>query len=296
MSLRGRYVGVAWVVLIEFGAALLLGIGAAEAEPRKSPFRTAQIVSPSTPEPPLADQPLPPPPPASAPRPDDPPTPVVSIQVRAPADGAAGQEIEYRILVANHSRAPAHHVLVRNPLPAHAKFVRATPKPDEERGELLWQLGTLDGCANREIVLVLAPTGGGDVDNCARVQFEHGQCVTTRISGPQLAVRIDGPREAKLGQPIMFRITVTNTGTAGVSRVNLVTKFQEGWQIEGKAFEKGAASELSRSWDTLGPGQSETLTVEATPREEGRLCFSAEATAAGGLSSRPARHCVNVAR
>src|SRR5262245_1220964 len=92
MSLRGRYVGVAWIVLIQFGAALLLGIGAAEAEPRKSPFRTAQIVSPSSPEPPLADQPLPPPPPppppVSAPHPDDPPTPIVSIQVRAPADGA----------------------------------------------------------------------------------------------------------------------------------------------------------------------------------------------------------------
>jgi uncharacterized repeat protein (TIGR01451 family) len=28
---------------------------------------------------------------------------------------------------------------------------------------------------------VLAPTDGCDVKNCARVQFEHGQCVTTRI-------------------------------------------------------------------------------------------------------------------
>jgi uncharacterized repeat protein (TIGR01451 family) len=34
----------------------------------------------------------------------------------------------------------------------------------------------------REIVLVLRPTSDEDVQNCARVQFEHGQCVTTRVS------------------------------------------------------------------------------------------------------------------
>src|SRR5207237_269889 len=116
----------------------------------------------------------------------------------APASAAAGQDLEYRIIVENASRAPAHHVVVRNPLPAHAIFVRATPKPDETGAELLWRLGTLDGCGSREIVLVLSPTGGGDVDNCARVQFEHGQCVTTRVTRPQLVVRQAGPTEAAL--------------------------------------------------------------------------------------------------
>src|SRR5262245_26132176 len=64
--------------------------------------------------------------------PVDPPTPAVSLRVRVPAAAAAGQDLEYHLHVKNCSHAPAHHVLVRNPLPANARFVRAVPEPDEK--------------------------------------------------------------------------------------------------------------------------------------------------------------------
>ena len=52
--------------------------------------------------------------------PVDPPTPRVSLRVRVAAAAAAGQDLEYHICVHNASPAPAHHVAVRNPLPANA--------------------------------------------------------------------------------------------------------------------------------------------------------------------------------
>src|SRR5262249_2349257 len=61
--------------------------------------------------------------------PVDPPAPVVSIKVRVPACAASGEDLEYRIHVENHGKTPAHHVIVRNPLPANTTFVRATPPP-----------------------------------------------------------------------------------------------------------------------------------------------------------------------
>ena len=118
--------------------------------------------------------------------PVDPPTPVVSIRVRAPASGSEGKEIEYRVIVENCSQADAHHVTVRDPLPANAKFVRASPEPHVVGPELVWQLGTLEAGACKEITLVLATVGPGDVKNCARVQFEHGQCVVTKMAHPEL--------------------------------------------------------------------------------------------------------------
>ncbi|HJT79279.1 MAG TPA: hypothetical protein VJ739_18935, partial [Gemmataceae bacterium] len=126
------------------------------------------------------------PPPPAGPRPAfaypvDPPVPTVALRVRVPATVAAGQEVEYHITVENRSRAAAHHVLVRDPLPANARFVRATPEPFARAPELLWKFGTLGPCARREIILVLTPTGPGEVRNCARVQFEHGECVSTRV-------------------------------------------------------------------------------------------------------------------
>src|SRR5258708_7457091 len=89
--------------------------------------------------------------------PMDPPAPLVSLRIRVPALGSLGQELEYRICVENKADADAHHVLVRNPLPANTRFVSANPKPSALSPELQWNLGTLGpgGCV--EIVLILAP-------------------------------------------------------------------------------------------------------------------------------------------
>jgi uncharacterized repeat protein (TIGR01451 family) len=128
--------------------------------------------------------PLPPPvvpaPPAPDCLPKDPPPPVVKVKVRVAACSAPDQPIEYRICVENCSPAEAHHVVLKNPLPANARFVRADPEPTTMVPELQWHLGTVGGGATREVVLVLLPTNREDVKNCTRVQFEHGQCVTTR--------------------------------------------------------------------------------------------------------------------
>src|SRR5262249_20186756 len=61
--------------------------------------------------------------------PTDPAAPLVRIKVRVPACAAPNEELEYRIHIENLGRTPAHHVIVRNPLPAHATFVRANPAP-----------------------------------------------------------------------------------------------------------------------------------------------------------------------
>ncbi len=190
MGARRQIAG--WVLLGLFGcwgALRALEQGAAQGQTGK----VAQPVqfTPQSPEPPLAAPPPTPPPPmqplVGAPLilgsvcPLDPPTPVVSLSVRVNACASADQELEYHICIKNDSAAAAHHVLVRNPIPANARFVRATPAPNVTDSELRWHFGTLGPCACREIVLVLCPTCAEDVKNCARVQFEHGQSVTTRL-------------------------------------------------------------------------------------------------------------------
>ena len=175
--------------------------------------------------------------------PVDPPAPVVSIKVRVPARAAADVELEYRLCVENHGKAPAHHVVVRNPLPVNATFVRADPPPTASDPILEWRLGTLEGCARREIVLVLKPTGTGDVKNCARVQFEHGECVVTKIGAPpplpalgqgRLQVRKTGPAQAILHNPIGFQLVVTNAGTAAVQGVELTDTMPDGMEDASK--------------------------------------------------------------
>jgi hypothetical protein len=110
------------------------------------------------------------------------PVPAVSVRVRVPSEAASGKELTYKILAENSSKASAHHVTVRVTIPGTAaRLVRAMPEPAETTPVLVWKLNTLGPGARREITLVVMPTGDEDVSCCARVQFEHGQCVRTRI-------------------------------------------------------------------------------------------------------------------
>src|SRR5262245_47599850 len=60
-----------------------------------------------------------------------PPPPVVKIMVRVPACSDPGSAIKYVICIENCSTAEAHHVIVKNPLPDNAKFVKADPAPSK---------------------------------------------------------------------------------------------------------------------------------------------------------------------
>jgi uncharacterized repeat protein (TIGR01451 family) len=201
----------------------------------------------------------------------------VAIHVRVPATGVLGQELEFRLSIANQSSAPAHHVLVRNPLPANARFVRANPEPSARAPELLWQLGTLEAGGSREIILVLMPLGQGDVKNCARVQFEHGQCVTTRILQPALQLRKQGPTQAVLYDVLKYQLTVTNNGTAEATGVTLADTLPLGLE------HSSAKNPLTWDIGTLAPAQSRTVEYQVVAKLTGRLCNRAVATSAGGL-------------
>jgi uncharacterized repeat protein (TIGR01451 family) len=237
-------------------------------------------IGPGTPEPPTMPA-LTPPVPGTAfgsACPVDPPTPVVSLRVRVPASSAPNQEIEYRIFAENRSQADAHHVTVRAALPANARLVRATPESASAAPDLSWSLGTLAAGATREMVMVLTPTAPGDVNVCARIQFEHGQCVTTRIEKPAgLSVRKFGPAVAGVNEVLSYRIIVSNRGTVPLSGVGLIDKLPEGLEhASGKAT-------LAWTVGRLGPGEARTVDYQVTARKAGRLCNRVAASGDGGL-------------
>jgi uncharacterized repeat protein (TIGR01451 family) len=218
-----------------------------------------------------------------------------------PACAALGQELEYCICVENHSTAPAHHVVVRNPVPANARFVRANPEPSVRDPELQWQLGTLEGCACREIVLVLAPLGPGELKDCARVQFEHGQCVCTRITEPppppppppappptqsRLTLRKCGPEQAVLYDSLNYELIVTNTGNAEATNILLTDSLPPGLEH--------ASAKAELTWDpfALAPGQSRRIEYSVIAKQVGHWCNTAVVTS--GNLRREASSCVTV--
>ncbi len=234
-----------------------------------------------------------------------PPPPVVKIKVRVAACSEPGRNLEYRICVENCSTAEAHHVMVKNALPANAKFVRAEPKPSKQEPELQWELGTVGGGAVREIVLVLQPTNKEDVKNCARVQFEHGQCVVTRQTGyppgakppviqtipdstelPLLELSIRGPKEQYANVPARYEITLTNKGKGKATNVAVSTKLPK--QLSAiKASEPSQVVENRAVWllGHLDPGASRVMELTVRATEKGEFCFKVEAEADHGATA-----------
>ena len=206
-------------------------------------------------EPPLVGAPA-----VAAAAPMDPPTPAVSLHVRAPAASAPGQEIDYRILIENQSGGAAHHVMVRVPLPANAAFVRASPESSSHDRQVVWELGTVQTGTSKELLLTLKPSGAGDIDVTARVQFEHGESVRTHIGSsaptppmtpaapaapkppaaptppaapaPKAALRLrkTGPTQALLNDIIQFKLEVVNVGTADALHVEVRDSLPSGLQ------------------------------------------------------------------
>jgi uncharacterized repeat protein (TIGR01451 family) len=207
----------------------------------------------------------------------DPPAPVVSVKLRVPADVNVNQEVECKIIVENSSTSPAHHVVLHDPLPAGVKLLRASPEPSAKDPELVWRLGTLSGGCKQEITLVLLPTAVGAIANCARVEFEHGQCTTTKVHKPGIQVRREGPKEAVKGDEVKFQLTVSNTGDTELTHITLQ-------EILPLGFEHESRQKILR-WEmaSLPPGDSETTEYVVKATTPGKACTKASIHADGDI-------------
>jgi uncharacterized repeat protein (TIGR01451 family) len=234
---------------------------------------------------------------------------VVAIRVRVPAFTTVGQELLYRICVENRSKAAAHHVLVRNPLPANATLVKATPEPTANEPELQWLLGTLPPGACQEIVLVLMPTGPGEIKNCARVQFEHGQCVSTKVAPAvvpfvpvppvapvvpipakpgeaQLNLSMTGPKQRYVNMPATYHLTLSNPGTTAATNVLLFNFLPaKSKLVSATGGGQLQADQLTWKLDQLAAGASKTFQVVLRAEAAGELCNRASVLADGGLAA-----------
>ncbi len=162
-------------------------------------------------------------------------------------------------------------------MPAGVKLVRASPEPSAKDPELIWRLGTVSAGCKQEITLVLLPTTTGAIANCARVQFEHGQCTTTKVHKPGIQVRREGPKEAVKGDDVKFQLTVSNTGDTELTHILLTETLPPG--LEQESRQKTLRWEMA----SLPPGDSETTEYVVKATAAGKACPKATIRADGDI-------------
>ncbi|MFQ3651148.1 MAG: hypothetical protein SNJ75_12510, partial [Gemmataceae bacterium] len=209
--------------------------------------------------------------PAQFPAVSDPPPPVVMVRVRAPAELRADSPASYRISVENTSRAAAHHVLLKVALPANATLNKATPPAQTEPPQLAWKFGTLEAGQKREVTLLLKPTNNDEVEVCARVQFEHGQCVRSKIARAGLDVRRIGPAFVRFAEVVSFTLEVSNNGRATAKNVTVEEVLPDAIDYANSVPAINGKPPYVWKLGDLAPGERKTIRYEAFAKQQGEF-------------------------
>ena len=215
--------------------------------------------------------------------PQDPPAPVVAVRVRVPATVSPGGEAVYKIHVDNISGAMAHRVRVRNPIPQNAKYISADPKPENEGTELVWLFGTMKPAEQRVITMVLQADGKGDIENTARVSFEHGQTTKTRVAS---ALRMEkrAPERAMVSDSWSYTIDVANTGASAVGDIVITDNIPEGLEFLNSNPSTKGENPLVWNIGKLDPGQTRRIEYQVAAKKAGEYSTSAKLSATGGFT------------
>lgn len=220
-------------------------------------------------------------------------TPAVTLNIEGGDVSPTGQPVVYKLHVRNASRARAHNVVVRVIPPKNATKVKAEPKPTREDAESRWEFKVLEPGQTRSIELAYQPNAGADeVKVEARLQFDFGRGMITKVSPPALSVTRDGPETMVVGDTVRHRITVTNTGRVTIREIKVREVLGKGLTYEEREVTRGTvdgrltsstdvkAGERTWTIPALAPGKSETLEYQVKAREAGRHPSAVAVTAA----------------
>jgi uncharacterized repeat protein (TIGR01451 family) len=212
------------------------------------------------------------------------PTPVVTLNIEGTDVSPTGQAVLYKLVVRNESRAKAHNVVVRVIPPKNADKVKADPPATHDEAETRWELKTLEPGQSRTIEVVYKPKPEAEeIKIQARVQYDFGRGMITKVAAPSLSVKKEGPDKAVVGDVLTYRITVTNNGKVTVRDIEVKDSLMRGLAHEDREISRGTVDGRltsnidpksgERLWSiaTLAPGQSKVIDYRVKARDAGRI-------------------------
>jgi uncharacterized repeat protein (TIGR01451 family) len=205
-------------------------------------------------------------------------TPTLQVEKVGPTTLNVGKPLRYEIVIRNTGSTTVLSVQVEEQIPAAARFVGADPRPMNRSGLLVWNLGNLDPGVERRIKIELQPIGEGELDSRALVTFSTASSLHTRVTRPRLTLVKTGPLNVQIGQPAVFQLQISNTGTGPATGVILHDHLPEGLRHTN-------GPEVETDIGTLAAGESKTITLETTAVKAGRFVNQAVVSGDEGLQA-----------
>jgi uncharacterized repeat protein (TIGR01451 family) len=212
------------------------------------------------------------------------PTPVVTLNVEGNDITPSGQAVVYKLHVRNTSRAKAHNVVVKVVQPKNAERIKWEPVATHDDAEARWEFKTLDPGQEKTIEISYKPKPDTEeVKIQARVQFDFGRGMITKVAPPSLTLKKEGPETLVVGDVVTYRITVANNGRVTVRDIEVKEYLNKGLVYEDRELSRGTVDGRlmsnidpktgERTWTipTLAPGQSKVIEYRVKARDPGRI-------------------------
>jgi uncharacterized repeat protein (TIGR01451 family) len=210
-------------------------------------------------------------------------TPVLSIDIRGPKQILIGREAVYRLKLQNQSEVPADGIVASIRIPSSAEIVTTTPtqglvnqgSEGTSPGVLQWQIAHLDRHASETLEIHLVPKESKPLElGVSWTLAPVGSRAVVEVQEPKLKLDVNGPNEVLFDKPQVFQLTISNPGTGPAENVKIDLVPPGGNQDATTSHQLG----------DLAPGATQTIDVELTARDAGKMSIKAIASAEGGLT------------
>jgi uncharacterized repeat protein (TIGR01451 family) len=210
--------------------------------------------------------------------------PLVHLSVNAPKVASINGTYPVTVALENDSGAESRDAQVKVTLSDGATMASSEPPPvkQDANGALYFGVPPVGGKANQSVILQVKPAKLGQVTVIADAVTADGlqasHKATTRVDQGRLQLGIQAPTVALTGEPIPFKLAITNTGAASAQNVNIWAQFDAGLTYPSPQ------NPVELAVGTLDPGQTKTLDLPLTAKTPGHFSVRASATGDGNLT------------
>lgn len=217
-------------------------------------------------------------------------SPRLDVRVSAPKTLGLNQDVLVTYGVGDAGQGPDEGVTLTASVPDELVLIRTEPKAAVDGPTLIWTLPASG--APHTVTAVVRPVRVGQPTLAAEARTVDGLTgrgsTAVTITEAKLMLAIDGPATGLVGEPLPFRLTVTNVGDGAADRIRIRARLDDGLETTGRS------SSLDETIPSLGTGQSKSILLSLTARTAGKFAIQAAAACERGHAAIPQTATVEV--
>ena len=167
--------------------------------------------------------------------------PVLTISKVGPDNLYIGRPAAYEITITNTSNVIAKNAILEDTIPDGVAEVKATAGAKLSGSKLIWEFGTLEPNASKNVRVTYTPTKAGTLINSATASAYCAEAVTstmkTSVTGiPALAMEVvDIEDPVRIGSNATYVIRVENQGSATATNIRVACLLENNVQYVSSA-------------------------------------------------------------